>query len=57
MRLTWGSGLARLGRDRFYPLAFDTRLGGTPWNSLPPAGRVWRTLGPAMPVCTTSMSF
>jgi protease I len=57
MRLTYGSGLARLGRDRFYPLAFDTRLGGTPWNSLPPAGRVWRTLGPVMLVYTTSMSF
>jgi hypothetical protein len=37
MRLTYGSGLARLGRDRFYPLAFDTRLGGL--------GTVCRLLG------------
>src|SRR5271165_1082156 len=55
--LTRGLSLARFGRDRFYPLAFETPTGRPPWISLSRAGRVLRTREPETPRCMISTSF
>ena len=60
--IAFGNGVDRLWLVRgcgegFHCLAGCSRNGWTPWISLLPAGKVWKTREPAMPGCMTSTSF